>query len=122
MKTANELEKLDREATDAENEFWIQAGETIASLLKEKGECVNGVYSVDVEKLFGKDCATIYTTTIENDGVSGSEGSDHEWDLEELCVENDILSIQCEGYDFNLSDFERDSAILLARKLEEYHA
>jgi hypothetical protein len=77
MKTANELEKLDREATDAENEFWIQAGETIASLLKEKGECVNGVYSVDVEKLFGKDCATLYTTTIENDGVSGSEGSDH---------------------------------------------
>jgi hypothetical protein len=37
-------------------------------------------------------------------------------------VENDILSIQCEGYDFNLSDFERDSVILLARKLEEYHA
>lgn len=122
MKTANELEKLDRLATDAENEFWIQAGETIVSLLKEKGECVNGVYSVDVEKLFGNDCATLYTTTIENDGVPGSEGSDHEWDLEELCVENDILSIQCEGYDFNLSDFDRDSVILLARKLEKYDA
>ena len=53
MKTADELEKLDRLVTDAENDFWIQAGETIASLLKEKGECVNGVYSVDVEKLFG---------------------------------------------------------------------
>ena len=113
MKTANELEKLDRLVTDAENDFWIQAGETIASLLKEKGECVNGGYSVDVGKLFGKDCATLYTT---------SDRFGNEWDLEELCVENDVLSMQCDGFDFNLSDFERDSAILLARKLEEYHA
>ena len=114
MKTANELEKLDRLVTDAEDNFWIQAGETIASLLKEKGECANGVYSVDVEKLFGKDCATLYTT---------SDRFDNEWDLEDLGVtENGVLLIQCEGDDFNLSDLERDSAILLARKLEEYHA
>ena len=120
MKTTNELEKLDREATDAENEFWIRAGETIVSLIKEKGKCENGVYFVDVGKLFGNDSTTLYTSTIRNDEVSGSEGSEYAWDVEEISVENGVINLQCEGYDFDLSDFERDSAIRLARLLEKY--
>ena len=87
MKTANELEKLDRQVTDAENEFWIQAGNTVTSLITAKckeSEDEKGVYKVDVDKLFGDECRILHTTEIENDEISGSDGSEWEWEVEEI--------------------------------------
>lgn len=125
MKTASELEKLDRLATDAENDFWIEAGNTVTSLITAKckeSEDEKGVYEVDVDKLFGDECRILLTTEIENDEISGSDGSEWEWEVERIYVVDGVLTIQCEGYEFDLDNFERESVIRLAKLLEKYNA
>ena len=123
MKTSGELEKLDRIATDAENDFWREAENTATSLITAKwdeSETEENLYHVDVDRLFGDRCRVLKTTEIENDGMSGSAGSEHEWMVEEIWVVDGVLRIQCEGYEFDLEDFERHDVIHLIKLLEDF--
>lgn len=122
MKTSGELERLDRIANDAENDFWMEAENTATSLITSKCENVNGVYSVDVDELFGyegRECRVMTATEIVNDEVSGPDESKCEWEVEEIRVENGALTIQCEGNEFDLDNFERHDVIRLVKLLEK---
>lgn len=116
MKTANELEGLDMQATDAENEFWIRAGETIQALIGAKGRCVDGIYYVNVEKLFGKEPPILYTSTIKNDE------SEYSWIVDEVYLNDGVVMIQCGDDHFSPDSFRRSDVIRLARLLEKYDA
>lgn len=120
MKTASELEGLDMQATDAENEFWIRAGETIVSLIEEKGTYEDGVCYVDVGRLFGDEPATMRSTRNENRNVSPSKEPCYDWDVGEIFVDNDVLYIECESIGFHLDEFERGDVVHLAKLLEKY--
>ena len=119
MKTSGELERLDRIANDAENEFWIRAGETIVSLIKEKGTYADGIFCVDVGRLFGDEPATMRSTINENRNVSPSKEPCYDWDVEEIFVDKDVLYIECESIGFRLDEFERSDVVHLARLLEK---
>lgn len=119
MKTANELEGLDMQATDAENEFWIQANDTIQALIGAKGKCVDNVYYVNVEKLFGKEPAILHTYGTKNFGTNNSRY------VNKIYSEDGFVSIVCdENWEnaLHIDSFRRSDVVRLARLLEKYHA
>ena len=124
--TSRELHELMLKKQWAEEEFYKQAGDYIYGLVHEKGyeenSCYGHVHRLTGDDIFGSGSKVLMTKVIENDGVSGSDGSEYEWELDELTDAEGVLTIMCEGYDFSLDDFEEESVVELAKKLEEYHA
>lgn len=117
MKTANELDGLDMQATDAENDFWIEANNTIQALIGAKGRCVEGICYVNVEKLFGKEPAILHTYGAKNFGTNNSRY------VNKIYSEDGFVSIVCdEDNALRIDSFRRSDVVRLARLLEKYHA
>lgn len=99
----SELPDLRIAVEKAETRYFETVEKILSALAQKYGKNEDGVYVLPYRY-------HMTTTSIQNDGMSGSEGSEWIWELEDICYypEQKSVSLFCEGYEFDVCDFDMD--------------